>query len=104
MTVAKYKLYRTTDKTVNLNLDSIKTVLDQLTTNEPITLIKISLTAGLNLVPHTLNRQLTGWSATRIRAQMYLWDSQDNATIATLPNIYLYLNASAPGVIDLEVF
>jgi|ERR1017187_3688469 hypothetical protein len=104
MSLPLYKLYRTKDKTIDLNLDGIKKVLDAIAAlPQKISLASISLQVGLNLVPHTLNKPLTSYS-TRLRSQVDVWDSQDDPVVATLPNIYLYLNASAPCVIDLEVW
>ena len=105
MALPIYKLYRTNEKTIDLNLDSIKKVLDAIAAlPQKISLTQVSLVTGINLVPHTLNKPLTGWNTSRLRSQVDVWDSQDDPTVAALPNIYLYLNASAPCVIDLEVW
>ena len=104
MSLPKYKIYRTGDKTIDLNLDSMKAVLDALTNlPQKLPLTKVVLTTGLNLVPHTLGKPLTGWALSDVTSQVALWRETSSA-IATLPNIYLYLNASAPAVISLEVW
>jgi hypothetical protein len=106
MTTPSFKLIRIDETNTNIklnqNLDSIKAVLDTVTAQTvPVSLTSIAVTTGLNMIPHTLNKPLTGWYASRIRSQVDLWDSQDSGA---LPSIYLYLNASADCVIDIEVY
>lgn len=61
----------------------------------------VSLTTGVNVINHKLSRPLSGWKTTRVRASATLYDQQDtNQT----PQLTLILVASAPVVIDLEVF
>lgn len=61
----------------------------------------ISLTTGVNVINHKLSRPLAGWKTTRVRAFAIFYDLQDtNQT----PQLTLILVASAPTVIDLEVF
>ena len=66
-----------------------------------ILLSNVSLTTGLNMVPHTLNTTLTGWQIVRQRGFAILYDDQDDN-----PNqgTYLYLVSSQPVVVDILVF
>lgn len=69
--------------------------------NNSLILPNISLAAGSNTVNHLLGRKLSGWKTTRVRASVTLYDTQDtNPT----PQLTLVLVASAPAVIDLEVY
>ena len=105
MAAPKVKIARVKDDTVNRNLDSIKATLDNLTAQpQPVAITGVGLATGLNTVAHGLNKTLTGWQLTDISAQATIWSSQSNPSIATLPNIYLYLNASAPCTVNLEVW
>lgn len=64
-------------------------------------LADVDLDTGDNSVPHTLNRELIGWSIIRINAGVEIYDKQstnDN------PDSTLILNASAPCTVSLEVF
>lgn len=66
-----------------------------------LVLKNVSLTAGTNVINHKLSRPLAGWKTTRVRASATFYDLQDtNQT----PQLTLVLVASAPVVIDLEVF
>lgn len=64
-------------------------------------LSSVSLTTGLNIINHGLERNLNGWIIVRQRAQAQLWDSQDSNKTPTLT---LALNSTAPVVVDLYVF
>lgn len=69
--------------------------------NKGIILKQVSLTAGSNTVNTLLGRALTGWSIVRQRAASSIYDTQDtNPT----PSLTLQLVASAPVVVDIEVF
>jgi hypothetical protein len=66
-----------------------------------VILKNVSLVSGTNIINHRLGRVLQGWRTTRVRASTSLYDTQDtNQT----PTLTLVLVASAPTVIDLEVF
>lgn len=82
------------------NLADIFTALLKRVQLDSILLQSVSLVAGSNQVPHTLGRTLTGWKLTRLRANVAVWDVQAQP----LPSTYLTLVASAPVVVDLEVF
>ena len=64
-------------------------------------LTKVSLNTGLNQVPHTLNKQITGWQVIRLRGPASFYDTQD---VNPAPDVYLYLNSSVACEIDLLVF
>lgn len=66
-----------------------------------ILLQNIALKSGLNQIPHTLGRNLTGWTLVGQSAAASLYDEQ-----ASNPSqqIYLYLVASAPCTVSLLVF
>lgn len=66
-----------------------------------VILKNVSLTTGTNVVNHLLGRTLQGWKPTRIRANATIYDQQDSNQT---PQLTLVLVASAPVVIDLEVF
>ena len=66
-----------------------------------IVLKNISLATGTNVVNHKLGRVLQGWKPTRVRASATLYDQQDSNQT---PQLTLILVASAPVVVDLEVF
>lgn len=66
-----------------------------------VILKNVSLVSGTNVINHKLGRPLQGWKTTRVRASATFYDTQDtNQT----PQLTLVLVASAPVVIDLEVF
>lgn len=109
MTTPAYKQIRVdetnTNVKINQNLDSIKTVLDTFTNQPQITtLSQISLQTGLNTIPHGLNKPLTDCIPGLPNAQVTLWSSQNDASIATLPSIYLYINSSGTCVVNLYVY
>ena len=69
--------------------------------NNGIILPSLSLAMGDNAIPHTLNKDLTGWAVVRQRSAATFYDKQDTNS---RPAVNLILNASAAVVIDLEVF
>lgn len=70
-------------------------------TNDSLILKNVSLVSGTNVVNHRLGRVLQGWKPTRVRASATFYDLQDtNQT----PQLTLVLVASAPAIIDIEVF
>ena len=69
--------------------------------NNSLILKQISLTAGPNTINHKLGRKLSGWKTTRVRSAVTLYDDQDSNQA---PQLTLILVASAPCVVDLEVF
>lgn len=68
---------------------------------QSIILPNISLVAGDNTINHLLQRKLQGWKIVRQRASATFFDKQDSNP---QPQLTLILNASAPVVINLEVF
>lgn len=68
---------------------------------DSVLLQRIQLVVGVNNIPHTLNRVLTGWSLTRKRGPADIYDTQDSNTNKGL---YLQLVSDAVVVIDLLVF
>lgn len=80
------------------------TQLDPIIANPTVNnliLKNIALVTGTNVINHRLGRVLQGWKPTRIRASATMYDTQDtNQT----PQLTLVLVASAPVVVDLEVF
>lgn len=97
-----HKLVDQTDDIVNRVQDQLITFFNYLT-NKPqldtIVLPSFVCSEGLNVIPHTLGHNLTGYNII----------NQDNQSdfaqsTGTLPSIYLYLYASAPCTITLEVY
>lgn len=69
--------------------------------NNSIILKNVALVSGTNVINHLLQQRLVGWKTTRVRAAATIYDLQDtNPT----PTLTLVLVASAPVVVDLEVF
>jgi len=69
--------------------------------NNSIILPNVTLAVGTNIISHRLGTKLAGWKTTRVRAATTIYDIQDqNST----PQLTLLLVASAPAVVDLEVF
>lgn len=91
-----------------LNLPQMQTTwaqqLDPIISNpilHGLTLKNVSLVAGSNVINHLLGRPLLGWKTSRVRAPAIISDQQDtNQT----PQLTLILVASAPVVVDLEVY
>lgn len=69
--------------------------------NNSLILSNISLVAGSNTINHRLGRRLVGWKTTRVRSNVTLFDTQDSNQT---PQLTLVLVASAPAVVDIEVF
>ena len=69
--------------------------------NKSLLLKNVNLTACANSVNHLLARKLQGWKIVRQRAAAQVYDTQDSNPI---PQLTLTLIASAPVVVDLEVF
>ena len=70
-------------------------------TIDNLILKNISLVAGVNVINHKLSRTLQGWKPVRVRGPSIIYDQQDSNQN---PQLTLVLVASAPVVIDLEVF
>ncbi len=69
--------------------------------NNASILKNISLASGTNTINHLLGRTLQGWQIVRQRASATIYDLQDaNQT----PQLTLVLVASAPVVVDVQVF
>lgn len=68
-------------------------------------LTEVELTAGTNLVEHLLQRKLTGWILTRVRAAATdpIYDTQDTLD-AEDQEVFLSLVSQADCVVDLWVF
>lgn len=66
-----------------------------------LVLQNVSLIAGTNVINHLLGRKLQGWKPTRVRAAASIYDNQDSNQT---PQLTLILIASAPVVVDIEVF
>lgn len=69
--------------------------------NKSTIIQNLVLASGDNIIPHTLNRALIGWSVVRQRASATFYDKQDTNGS---PTVNLVLNASAAVTVDLEVF
>lgn len=69
--------------------------------NNSSILQSVSLVTGSNVVNHKLGRKLQGWTIIRQRAAASIYDTQDSNQ---MPQLTLQLVASAPVVVDLEVF
>lgn len=61
----------------------------------------VELSIGVNNIPHTLNRVLTGWTLTRKRGPADIYDTQDTNTNKS---VYLQLISDTIVVVDLLVF
>ncbi len=68
---------------------------------DSILLQQVELKVGLNNIPHTLNKVLTGWTITRLRGAASIYDSQD---INTNKSTYLQLVSDVDVIVDLIVF
>lgn len=66
-----------------------------------ILLKNVSLTTGVNRIPHKLNRNLIGWIITRNRGPQYIYDQQDSEQ---MPAQFLKLYVGSNVKIDLYVF
>lgn len=86
-------------RVVNQVQSQLQEVLGSVT-SVPVTLTGVALLAGSNMIPTTLGAPLNGWRIIRQRSASDIYDVQD---VNTNPQ-YLQLIASAPVVVDLEVF
>lgn len=68
---------------------------------QSLVLTSIPLASGSNAINHGLGRKLQGWKIVRQRASATIYDTQDSNA---QPTLTLLLTASAPVVVDLEVF
>ena len=84
------------------NLSSIFSSLLQQVQLDSIVLSNTAVNTGINLIPHTLGRTLTGWQVIRQNAVANFYDQQTTTTYNT--GTYLVLVSSAPCVISLLVF
>lgn len=94
-----------TDKNINDLQTNIASAIGQVLGKDNldrIVLKDIALVPGLNKVPHTLGRPITGWSICRPR-QGYAWLYED-AINNLSPNLLIYIYSAATCLIDLEVF
>ncbi len=92
-----------------LNLDQMQniwgSIIDPVVANpvnNSLLLKSIALSSGNNVINHRLGRKLQGWKITRMRSvAISIYDTQDDNG---MPDLTLNLNASAPCVVDIEVF
>lgn len=94
-----------TDKNINDMQNNIAAAINQLLGKDQLdsTLIKnIQLQPGLNKVPHTLGRPISGWQVVRPR-QGYAWLYED-AINNPSPKLLIYIYSAAACTIDLLVF
>lgn len=91
-----------------LNIDAMQnrwaTMIDPIIsnpTNSTSILKNVSLKAGTNVINHRLGAPLQGWVPCRVRANATIYDAQDSNQT---PQLTLVLIASAPVVVDLEVW
>lgn len=83
------------------NLQQIFTAILNKVQLDSIILSNIQLQAGVNPIPHTLGRTITGWQPIDMQggfAQLYRTTPNLN------PGTYLYLISNAPVTISLLVF
>lgn len=95
---------QTESRQFNQFQQSLKTALQPITSNPQslsVTLKQVSLVAGSNTIPHTLNRNLQGWYIVRIRSSATIYDTQDTNPA---PSQTLILVASANAVVDIVVY
>lgn len=83
------------------NLNSIFQYSKNKIQADSVLLQQVSLVVGVNNIPHTLNRVLTGWSITRKRGPADIYDTQDTNTNK---QVYLQLVSDVAVVVDLLVF
>ncbi len=84
------------------NIEESMTTLLNKTQNDSTIVSNIQLTAGqVNVINHTLARNLVGWKLVRVRGQATIWDTQDDNPGT---NLTLWLHTSADTTVDLEVF
>jgi hypothetical protein len=96
--------FKDNNRTLQLLQDAWKSQLDPVLANpttNPVLLKQVSLKGGSNIVNTLLGRKLQGWKIVRQRAAATIYDNQDSNTT---PDLTLILIASAPVVVDLELF
>lgn len=86
------------------NLSAIFTQLLKKTQLDSILLQNIVLQEGLNTIPHTLGRNLSGYEVVLRSGTVSYYDAQSDNRIAVAPATYLYLYASADVTVSLIVF
>jgi len=94
-----------TDKNINDLQSNIAGAFSQILGKDNLdrVLLKdISLVPGLNKVPHTLGRPISGWEVCRPR-RGYAWLWEDDINNQS-PNLLNYIYSAASCLIDLEVF
>jgi hypothetical protein len=92
------------DKDLNTMQNRWGTILNPVINNPANSsrvLKSVALTAGHNVVNHTLGAKLQGWNTVRLRAAATIYDTQDGNPH---PELTLWLEASTAVVVDLEVF
>jgi hypothetical protein len=95
------QLVKVLDSLIN-NLNDIFTAILKKEQLDSVILQQVNIVVGLNQIPHTLGRTLTGWKVTRIRnGYCMLYDVQENNPST---DRYLYLISANAGTVDLEVF
>lgn len=88
--------------TLQSNVGEVIAPMVAATQNDSQILVGVSLASGgTNVVGHKLGRKLAGWKLVRQRADARVWDTQDTNK---QPERTLLLSASAPVVVDIEVF
>lgn len=97
-------IFTTDDKEFSMMQTAWSSQLNKVLNNPAVNsniLQNIPLIAGTNVINHKLGRKLQGWSLTRKRAPGDVSDTQDTNQS---PALTLLLVASAPMVVDIEVF
>ena len=94
-----------TTKNINAMQDNIAKALGQILGKDTLDvayLQNVSLSVGLNKVPHTLGRSLQGYYTVRSHGNFPLfYDTQDTNPS---PNLLLYLMSATAVTVDLIVF
>lgn len=94
-----------------VNLQQIFTALLKKPQLDSVILSSITLNKGLTVIPHTLNRNLTGWQIIRQSSigtfestgEASVWDAQGQGSNTNV-NTYLYLMSSNSVIVSLLVF
>jgi hypothetical protein len=84
------------------NLNAIFQQLLKQVQLDSVILPNIVLKVGDNVIPHSLNRTLTGWQVIRQNAASQFFDKQTTTTYDT--STYLILNSSVACTVSLLVF
>lgn len=99
------KLIHSEDRLINQFQTNVREVVEPLAENAlagGVLLQNVALLTGVtNVIPTTLNKNLTGWLVTRLSANSVIWDSQ--ATNPT-PSQNLQLLCSANCLVSLYLF